>query len=125
MEEFNEDMDRNEGNEEEMQRKPAVEKDIEEISKEDSRVSIIGKVFEIDKEDYTLLVDDQTDAISVEISGDAPEKDQIVRIIGRVIERDGSFVIQSEILQDFSDFDMEKYKRIKKLENEFKEVLEG
>lgn len=124
MEEFDEDMDRNDGNKEEMQRKPAIEKDIEEISKEDSRVSIIGKVFEIDKEDYTLLVDDQTDAISVEISGDAPEKDQIVRIIGRVIERDGSLVIQSEILQDFSDFDMEKYKRIKELEDEFEEVLE-
>lgn len=123
MEEFEDDFDGND--DEQMQRVPSEEKKVENITEDDNRVSVIGKVVELDKDDYTILLDDKTDAIKIEISGNAPELDQYVRVIGRVQSREDEIFIQSEILQDFSVVNIEKLNKIKELENEAEEVLEG
>ncbi len=123
MEEFEDDFDGND--DEQMQRVPSEEKKVENITEDDNRVSVIGKVVELDKDDYTILLDDKTDAIKIEISGNAPELDQYVRVIGRVQSREDEIFIQSEILQDFSEVNIEKLNKIKELENEAEEVLEG
>lgn len=69
-------------------RKPAVERKIAEIKEDDTRVSLIGKAFKVDKMDYTFWLDDGTGVILVESEENVlPENGQIVRVIGRVIRR--------------------------------------
>ena len=122
MEEFEDDFD--DSDEDQMKRVPSVEKEVKNISEDDNRVSVIGKVVELDKDDYSILLDDNTDVIKIEISGKPPNLDQYVRVIGKIQERDDDLIIQSEILQDFSDVDIKKLNEIRELEKEAEEVLE-
>ena len=97
-------------------RKPAVERKIGEIGENDTRVAIIGKAFKVDKIDYTFWVDDGTGVILVESEENVlPENGQIVRVIGRVI-RNEEIHIFGEVVQDFSDADLEALEEIQELE---------
>lgn len=97
-------------------RKPAVERKIGEISENDTRVAIIGKAFKVDKIDYTFWVDDGTGVILVESEENVlPENGQIVRVIGRVI-RNEEVHLFGEVVQDFSDADLEALEEIRELE---------
>lgn len=97
-------------------RKPAVERKIGEIGENDTRVAIIGKAFKVDKIDYTFWVDDGTGVILVESEENVlPENGQIVRVIGRVI-RNEEVHLFGEVVQDFSDADLEALEEIRELE---------
>jgi len=97
-------------------RKPAVERKIGEIGENDTRVAIIGKAFKVDKIDYTFWVDDGTGVILVESEENVlPENGQIVRVIGRVI-RNEEIHLFGEVVQDFSDADLEALEEIQELE---------
>ncbi|MCD6372432.1 MAG: replication protein RepA [Thermococcus sp.] len=97
-------------------RKPTVERKIGEISENDTRVAIIGKAFKVDKIDYTFWVDDGTGVILVESEENVlPENGQIVRVIGRVI-RNEEVHLFGEVVQDFSDADLEALEEIRELE---------
>jgi len=97
-------------------RKPAVERKIGEIGEDDTRVAIIGKAFKVDKIDYTFWVDDGTGVILVESEENVlPENGQIVRVIGRVI-RNEEIHLFGEVVQDFSDTDLEALEEIMELE---------
>ncbi|WP_457751930.1 replication protein RepA [Thermococcus sp.] len=97
-------------------RKPAVERKIGEIDENDTRVAIIGKAFKVDKIDYTFWVDDGTGVILVESEENVlPENGQIVRVIGRVI-RNEEIHLFGEVVQDFSEADLEALEEIQELE---------
>ena len=107
-------------------RKPAVERKIGEIRDDDTRVSLIGKAFKVDKMDYTFWLDDGTGVILIESEENVlPENGQIVRVIGRVIRNDEGIHIYGEVVQDFSDADLEALEEIRELERKVFPKLEA
>ncbi|ACS34263.1 Replication factor A complex, RPA14 subunit [Thermococcus gammatolerans] len=100
-------------------RKPAVERKIAEIREDDTRVSLIGKAFKVDRMDYTFWLDDGTGVILIESEDNVlPENGQLVRVIGRVI-RDESVHIYGEVIQDFTGVDLEALEEIRELERKY------
>ncbi len=107
-------------------RKPAVERKIGEIREDDTRVSLIGKAFKVDKMDYTFWLDDGTGVILVESEENVlPENGQIVRVIGRVIRNEEGMHIYGEVVQDFSNADLEALEEIRELERKILPKVEG
>jgi hypothetical protein len=97
-----------------MRRAPAVERDIADIDTEDIRVSIIGTVIKKDPIQYSMIIDDGTGSITV-FADVLFDVQSIIRVIGRPQIR-GDPIINAEIVQDFSDFDLELYKKIEEME---------
>lgn len=97
-----------------MRRASAVETDITDITDEDIRVSVIGMVIKKDSIQYSMIIDDGTGSITV-IADTLYEVSSVIRVIGRPQIR-GEHVLNAEIIQDFSDFDLELYKKIKEME---------
>jgi len=97
-----------------MRRAPAVEADITDITDQDIRVSVIGMVIKKDSIQYSMVIDDGTGSITV-IADSLYEVSSVIRVIGRPQIR-GEPVLHAEIIQDFSDFDLELYKKIKEME---------
>ncbi|WP_297064074.1 replication protein RepA [Thermococcus sp.] len=107
-------------------RKPAVERKIAEIREDDTRVSLIGKAFKVDKLDYTFWLDDGTGVILVESEENVlPENGQTVRVIGRVIRGEESVHIFGEVIQDFSEADLEALEEIRELERKVLPKIEN
>ncbi|ASI99271.1 replication protein RepA [Thermococcus celer] len=107
-------------------RKPAVERKIKEIAEDDTRVSLIGKAFKIDKIDYTFWLDDGTGVILVESEENfLPEEGGVVRVIGRVIRNDEGIHVYGEVVQDFSGADLEALEEIRELERKVLPKVEG
>ncbi|AFK21634.1 hypothetical protein [Pyrococcus sp. ST04] len=97
-------------------RKPAIERKISEIREDDTRISIIGKVIKVDKMEYMFWVDDKTGVAMVEAESDLPRVGQVVRVIGRIIRNEEGMHIYAEVIQDFSDADLEALEEIMELE---------
>jgi len=105
-------------------RKPAVERKIGEIRDDDMRVSLTGRAFKIDKLDYTFWLDDGTGVILIESEENfLPSEGMIVRVIGRVIRNENVHIL-GEIVQDFSDVDLEALEEIRDLENRVLPIIE-
>lgn len=97
-------------------RKPAVERKVGEITEGDTRVSLIGKVIKADKLDYLFWIDDGTGVAVIETEENVlPKVGQIVRVIGRII-RNEEMHIYAEVVQDFSEADLESLEEIQELE---------
>jgi len=106
-------------------RRPAVEKKIAEITPEDIRVSLVGKVVKVDKIDYIFWLDDGTGVIAIECEENIlPKIGQMVRVIGRVI-RNEKVHIYGEVVQDFSNVNLEYLEEIQKLEEKLLPKLEN
>jgi hypothetical protein len=97
-----------------MRRAPAVEKDICDIDEDDIRVSIIGTVIKRDPIQYSMIMDDGTGSITV-FADNIFDVQSIIRVIGRPQIR-GEPIIEAEIVQEFSNFDLELYKTVKEME---------
>ncbi len=107
-------------------RKPAVERKISEIKEDDTRISLIGKAFKVDKMDYTFWIDDGTGVILIESEENVlPENSQIVRVIGRIIRNDEGVHIYGEVVQDFSNADIGALEEIRELERKVIPKVEG
>ena len=83
---------------------PAVKRRVAEINPNlDSRISLIGKI--IDIEEKVLVLDDGTGKINISFSDDIPKPElkpgQMVRVFGFVIPSE-PVEIQAEIIQDMS-----------------------
>lgn len=96
-------------------RAPAVLKAIEDIDAEaDTRVRIVGTVLEVRGD--SIMVDDGSGTVEVFLdTEDVEDVDdgQRVRVIGRVLPLPSGFEVQGEIVQDFSDVDMELYGKVR------------
>ncbi|CAD5243471.1 replication protein RepA [Thermococcus camini] len=107
-------------------RKPAVERKISEIRDDDTRISLIGKAFKVDKMDYTFWLDDGTGVILIESEENVlPAEGQVVRVIGRVIRNEEETHIYGEVVQDFSNADLEALEEIRELERKVLPKVEG
>ncbi|AEH24961.1 hypothetical protein [Pyrococcus yayanosii] len=105
-------------------RRPAVEKKIAEINENDTRVSLIGRVIKVDKLEYMFWLDDGTGVAVIESEAELPKVGQTVRVIGRVI-RNEEIHIYAEVVQDFSDADLEALEEIRELERKALPRLEN
>ncbi|MFA4646244.1 replication protein RepA [Pyrococcus kukulkanii] len=105
-------------------RKPAVERRISEIREDDTRVSLIGRVIKVDKMEYMFWLDDGTGVAIIESEGELPKVGQVVRVIGRIIRNEEGMHIYGEIIQDFSDADLEALEEIMELERKVLPKLE-
>jgi len=91
---------------------PAVEKKIEDITPEDTRVSIIGTI--IDKSEGSITIDDGTGTIEVTFNDtEALEPGKLVRVVGKI---GGEGFVIGEAVQDFSNFNLGLYKELNTLE---------
>jgi uncharacterized protein YdeI (BOF family) len=107
-------------------RKPAVERRISEIRDDDTRISLIGKAFKVDKMDYTFWLDDGTGVILIESEENVlPSEGQVVRVIGRVIRNEEETHIYGEVVQDFSGADLDALEEIRELERKVLPKVEG
>ncbi|MFQ6089019.1 MAG: OB-fold nucleic acid binding domain-containing protein [Candidatus Methanofastidiosia archaeon] len=97
-----------------MRRRPALEREICELSERDYRVSIIGTVTQRDSISNSMTIDDGTGYVRVS-SYELFEVGSVVRVLGRVISGRELF-IESEMISDFSKFDLSLYKKIQELE---------
>lgn len=95
----------------------SIEKDIRDIKGDETLVSFIGVVVSIDPSTYMLVLDDGTGAISVS-SDTLYDMESILRVIGNPYKEEGQVIIDSEIIQDFRDFNMSLYKKVQQLEKE-------
>ena len=90
---------------------PTVEKKIGDITMEDSRVSFIGTL--VDKEEGKIAVDDGSGSIEILFEEEIIKNfktGNVVRIIGKVSEG----LVNGEAIQDFSKFNIDLYKEVKK-----------
>lgn len=85
-------------------------KRISQVTKEDSRVSVIGKVLEVGENSFVL----QDDSSVAEVFSDiAAEKDKLIRVYCSVIEGQ----LKADVIQDLTGFDLNLFKKVEELYN--------
>lgn len=108
--------DGSEGSEEAAREDFAREVPIEEITGTEAWVGLIGTVISRNVSDSSFLMDDGTGQITAKASR-MPELGTLVRVVGRVFTAEGKPAVDGIIVQDFSSFDVELYRRIRELED--------
>jgi hypothetical protein len=93
----------------------AVERCAGDISGDDVWVSVIGTVISRSPNTSSITLDDGSGQVDVKLSM-IPELGSLVRVIARVIVTDGGVTLDASIVQDFSCFDVDLYRRIIELE---------
>ena len=87
-----------------------VPKNISQVTKADSRVSVIGKVMEAGNNSFVL----QDDNGSAEIFSDIPvESGKLIRAYCSVIEGQ----LKVDVIQDLTGFDLALFKKVEALYN--------
>jgi hypothetical protein len=85
-------------------------KRISQVTKEDSRVSVIGKVLEVGENSFVL----QDDSSVTEVFSDIHiEKDKLVRVYCSVIEGQ----LKADVMQDLTGLDLSLFKKVEELYN--------
>jgi len=100
-------------------RLPSVEKSIADIQPEtDVRVRLIGTV--IDTTPNSVVIDDGTGKLEIYL-GEEPnvKQGQLVRVITRVLPLIDGFECRGEAIQDLDGFDLDLYKKARKLIKNF------
>lgn len=109
---------------ESLSRSPALKKNIDDITDEDSRVQIIGTILEYvpgiigDSSSLSqLIITDGTGNIKVfvdeYIDRDFKTQDKI-RVYAKVIANDENFDLNAEVIQDMNELDINLYNRVRK-----------
>jgi hypothetical protein len=86
-----------------------------DISDQDAWVSVIGTVISRNPNTSSITIDDGSGQVDVRLSM-IPEIGSLVRVIARVTGTEGGLLLDATIVQDFSCFDVELYRRIVELE---------
>ena len=85
-------------------------KKISEVTRDDARVSVIGKVVEVGSNSFML----QDESNTTEVFSDIPaEKDKFVRVYCSVIEGQ----LKADVIQDLTGFDFGLFKKVEELYN--------
>ncbi len=83
-------------------------KKISQVTKEDTRVSVIGKVKDLSENSFVL----QDETGESEVFSDIPtEKDKLVRVYCSVI--DGR--LKTDVIQNLAGFDLNLFKKVEEL----------
>ncbi len=94
-------------------RAPSKMRLIGSITKDDRRVSIVGTVVDVDKNNMIVVLNDKSGSISVIFNNpnllDKVSVGKLVRVIGLVSSFEDEIEINGEIVQDFSGLNMNYY----------------
>jgi len=93
----------------------AEERKIEDLAEAQGWVSVIGTVISRDPSQSEILIDDGTGQAVARVPR-MPDLGSLVRVVGRIFIASGEARVDAEILQDFSGFDVELYRKILQLE---------
>jgi hypothetical protein len=93
----------------------AGEKRASQITGAEPWVSLIGTVISRNTAESSMVVDDGTGQIAVRAPR-LPELGSLVRIVGRSFTSAGKAMLDGVIVQDFSCFDVELYRKVLDLE---------
>jgi len=83
-------------------------KNISEITKNDSKVAVVGKVVEVDENFFIL--DDDTGKVQVNFEGEI-KKGKILRVFCSLADER----LNADTVQELNDFDLNLFKKIKEL----------
>ena len=95
-----------------VRRLPGLYKLIKDISKEDVRVRVVGRV--VDKKDNIIVIDDGTGSVTVRVS-DAADLEGVIRVIGRVMATEDGIELEGEVVQSAEGLDIEAYRNAYKI----------
>ena len=93
----------------------AEERKIEDLAEAQGWVSLIGTVISRDPSQSEILIDDGTGQAVARVPR-MPDLGSLVRVVGRIFIASGEARVDAEILQDFSGFDVELYRKVLQLE---------
>lgn len=93
-------------------REPFKEKFIKDLKKEDGFVSLSGMI--VDKDKDSFMIDDGTGQLGVIIE-DFDSSLEYVRVFGRLVQENGEFKLQGDVIQDIKKIDKFLYNKVKQL----------
>ncbi len=93
----------------------AGEKRASQITGQEPWLSLIGTVISRNTAESSMVVDDGTGQITVRAAR-LPELGSLVRIVGRAFTSAGKALLDGVIVQDFSCFDVDLYRKVLDLE---------
>jgi len=89
---------------------------IADLTKETKSIAITGVVLSKDTEIQSFIVDDSTGKINVITNNsdafNSFKEGKVVRVLGKIWGEGDDLEIQSDLIQDFSQLDMELYKKV-------------
>jgi RPA family protein len=89
---------------------------ISELTTETKSVTITGVVLSKDTEIQSFIIDDSTGKINVITNNSDAfktfQEGKVVRVLGKTWGEGDDLEIQSDLIQDFSQLDMELYKKV-------------
>ncbi len=99
-----------------VKRSPSKQVPISRIKEMKGRVSVIGTVVSKNVERYTFVIDDGEAQVLI-ITNDADQFENVkegkpVRVLGKTIGEGDETEILSEVIQDFSKFDLNLWKKV-------------
>jgi len=93
-------------------RLPAKEKKIADISPDDVRVRLLGRV--IDKTENVLVIDDGTGKAEIVMDNETDVgPGDFVRVFARILPLEDGYELRSEIIQNMNSLNIDLYKKIK------------
>ncbi len=97
-------------------REPAINVTVNEISKDIPRVAVLGTIVQKDDSIFSITIDDGTGKVTAILNDEESYKKtaegQIVRVIGKVWGEKEEKEIQAEIVQDFSEINIDLYRKV-------------
>jgi uncharacterized protein YdeI (BOF family) len=106
-----------EGKERQFQkRKPAVFTTVKNLSRDMSRVYLVGMIVSRNTEIFSFMLDDGTGSVNV-IMNDVDrfndlKDNQTIRVFGKIWGEGDDMEIQGDLIQDFSKIDMPLFKQV-------------
>lgn len=91
----------------------AKERQIKDLSKDDSRVTIVGTVLSVDEQSLIFSIEDPSGQLTILAPTEDLIKDlkpgNIARVIGMVLPYEDGMELRAEVVQDFSDLNNELF----------------
>ncbi|MDD4354111.1 MAG: replication protein RepA [Candidatus Nanoarchaeia archaeon] len=114
-------MEEQETSKEFKKRSVAFNKKISEVSKDDSRVALVGTVIDVDEKNFVFTLDDSSKKINVILLDEQlihkAKIGKILRVIGVIIAGDSGIELKGELVQDFTGLNVEYYNKYLELAN--------
>lgn len=102
-----------EDNQERRRRQVSVDKKIKDLTKDDSRVSVVGTILSIDKQSLIFTIEDPSGQLTILTPTEdlikGLEVGGIARVIGMVLPYEEGLELRAEVVQDFSDLSPELF----------------
>ena len=108
---------------ESFRRQPALEVKVSEIRGQDQPLALLGQVKAVKPEEMQAVLSDESGEVKLSfeeaIRLDKLKEGELVRVIGKPFLKDDETRINVEAIHGMAGLDLELYRRVKELEEEF------